>query len=155
MCLIIKGGKLSAKVLAKAMKIFLDKSKKIQKKITAPVNYRGKGKQTVKQLVGQGVGVSNIEINDKNIKSFESIAKKYGIDFAIMKDKMETPPKWLVFFKGRDTDAITAAFREFSAKQLSKATAKPSLLQNMRDIMEKVKNQIREITKNKDRGHEL
>lgn len=40
------------------------------------------GKQTVKQLIGQDQGVSNIEINDPSIKEFEKIARKYGVDFS-------------------------------------------------------------------------
>ena len=120
-----------------------------------PENYAGKGKQTVKQLVGQGAGVTNIEISDKNIKDFESIARKYGVDFAVKKDSTELPPKWLVFFKGRDTDAITAAFKEYSAKHMSKSAEKPSLIGLMRDLMEKVKNQVLDQTKHKDRGRDL
>ena len=42
-----------------------------------------KGKQSVKHLVRQGAGVSNIEITDGNIKSFERVARKYGVDFAL------------------------------------------------------------------------
>ena len=137
------------------MKLFLDFNKKAYKKLTMPENYAGKGKQTVKQLVGQGVGVTNIEISDKNIKDFESIARKYGVDFAVKKDGTEQPPKWLVFFKGRDTDAITAAFKEYSAKHMSKSAEKPSLLGMMRDLMEKVKNQVLDQTKHKDRGRDL
>jgi hypothetical protein len=119
-----------------------------------PENFNGKGKQSIQQLVGQGQGVTNIEINDKNIKSFESIARKYGVDFAVTKDSTENPPKWLVFFKGRDTDAITAAFKEYSAKHMTKSV-KPSMLENLRDLMEKVKNQVLDLTKNKNRGKEL
>jgi len=112
-CLVIKGGKLTAKCLAKAMKLFLALGKVTLDKMTATENCENKGKQTVKQLVGQGHGVTNIEISDKNIKDFESIARKYGVDFAVVKDSTEQPPKHLVFFKARDTDAITAAFRCF------------------------------------------
>ena len=137
------------------MKMFLDESKKIHNKLTAPENYCGKGKQTVKQLVGQGHGVTNIEISDKNIKDFESIARKYGVDFAVVKDASENPPKHLVFFKARDTDAVTAAFREYSARHMSRAAEKPSMLGMLRDLMEKVKNQVLDITKSKNRGVEL
>ena len=154
-CLVIKGGKISARILAKAMKMFLEQSKKAHKKITTPTNYCGKGQQTVKQLVGQGAGVTNIEISDKNIKSFESIARKYGVDFAVTKDTTEQPPKYLVFFKGRDTDAITAAFREYSARQLNRNAEKPSVLGMLKDLMEKVKNQVLDLTKNRNRGVEL
>ena len=137
------------------MKMFLAAGEKAYKDITTPENYSGKGQQTVKQLVGQGHGVTNIEISDKNIKSFESIARKYGVDFAVKKDAAEQPPKWLVFFKGRDADAITAAFKEYSAKQLNKNAERPSMLDLLRDLAEKVKNQALDLTKNKSRGQEL
>ena len=58
----------------------------------------------------QNTGISNIEITEGNIKAFESTAKKYGIDFALKKDTTESPPRYLVFFKGRDADVLTAAF---------------------------------------------
>jgi phosphoribosylformylglycinamidine (FGAM) synthase-like enzyme len=133
------------------MKMFMEYAKKAK----TPKNYAGKGKQTVKQLVGQGQGVTNIEISDKNIKDFESIARKYGVDFAVIKDATESPPKHLVFFKAHDTDAIASAFKEYSTKQMEKSTAKPSLLGMMRDLMEKVKNQVLDQTKHKDRGRDL
>ena len=46
------------------------------------------GKISVKKLIGEGVGggTSSIEITDGNIKSFERVAKKYNVDFAIKKD---------------------------------------------------------------------
>lgn len=142
-------------MLAKAIAALLREEKKLEKKITTPKNMNGKGKQTVKQLTRQGVGVSNIEITDKNIKAFEGVARKYGVDFALKKDTAETPPRWLVFFKSRDADALTAAFKEFSAKQLGKTTEKPSVLETMRNLMDQVKNQTRDQTKHKDRGREL
>jgi hypothetical protein len=153
--LIIKGGKLTGKTLAKAIKTFLEGTGKLGKKLATPKNMSGKGKQTVKQLTGQGVGVSNIEVTEKNIKSFESVARKYGVDFALRKDASETPPKWLVFFKSRDADALTAAFKEFSAKQLKKTNDKPSIIKALRDLKAKVKSQVVDKTKNKDRGRDI
>ena len=111
----IKTGKLSAEMLQKSMKYFLLQMKQQVNKRQMP-----HGKQTLKQLVGQNAGVSNIEITRDNIKAFEKTAKKYGIDFALKKDATENPPRYLVFFKSRDADALTAAFREFSSKKLNK-----------------------------------
>lgn len=54
----------------------------------------------MKQLIGQNQGVSNIEITDSNIKSFERVARKYGVDFAVKKDRSVSPPKYLVFSRG-------------------------------------------------------
>ena len=69
------------------------------------------GKQTLKQLMKQNTGISNIEITEGNIKAFESTAKKYGIDFALKKDTTESPPRYLVFFKGRDLSLIHILIR--------------------------------------------
>ena len=97
------------------------------------------GKQSVKSLVRQGAGVQNIEITDKNIRSFQSVARKYGVDYALKKDTSSQPPRYLVFFKARDTDALTAAFREFSGKQL-KRSKKPSILVQLKKFQEQIVN---------------
>ena len=106
----------------------------------------------IKQLAKQNAGLSNIEITEGNIKAFEQTAKKYGIDFALKKDSTETPPRYLVFFKGRDADALTAAFKEFSAKKLNKEQ-KPSIRKALATFREAAKqlNANRQKTKHKDR----
>ena len=145
--LYIKTGKLTAQQLQKAMKALLAQMKKQHDRQKIP-----HGKQTLKQLMKQNAGVSNIEITKDNIKAFESTAKKYGIDFALKKDSTETPPRYLVFFKGRDADVLTAAFREFSKKKLDKER-KPSV---RRDLAEKkaeaAQTAKRDKVKNMDRG---
>ena len=107
--LIISTTKLTARVLRAAIARYLAhrKEKKITKARTGPVVPHGK--QTVKELVGQNTGVSNMEITDSNIKSFDRVARKYGVDYAVKKDRSVSPPKYLVFFKARDADALTAA----------------------------------------------
>ena len=141
----IKGAKLSAVMLQKAMKKLLEEMKKQQGKPP-------QGKQTLKQLMKQNAGVSNIEITEGNIKAFESTAKKYGIDFALKKDTTESPPRYLVFFKGRDADVLTAAFKEFSSKKLTK-DRKPSIRKLLSTLKEAAqgKNAERAKVKNKDR----
>lgn len=147
----IKATKLSAALLQKSIRFLLSQMKK---QISKPTQY--KGKQTLRQLMKQNAGVSNIEITDDNIKAFESTAKKYGIDFALKKDATETPPRYLVFFKGRDADVLTAAFKEFSAKKLNERE-KPSIRKLLSSLKEAAqqKNAERVKVKNKDRGQEL
>jgi len=67
--LAISTTKLTARVLKEAMSKYLAyrKEKKREKRVSGPV--KPMGKQTVKQLVGQNQGVSNIEITDSNIKA--------------------------------------------------------------------------------------
>ncbi len=97
-----------------------------------------RGKQTVKQLVEQGQGVSNIELNDKSSKEFKRIARKYGVDYAVKQEKGAEPPKFLIFFKARDADALTAAFKEYTQKQIRKQE-RPSVLEKLAAFKELVK----------------
>ena len=68
--------KMTGRVLAKAIQMYLQHHKDKSKN---PKIYHGK--QTIKQLMKQNAALSNIEITDKNIRSFESVAKKYNIDY--------------------------------------------------------------------------
>ena len=118
--LVISATKLTGRVLKAAVAKFLahQKAKIAEKKRAGPV--KPTGKQTVKQLVGQNQGVANIEISDKNIKDFDRVARKYGVDYAVKKDKSLSPPKYMVFFKARDADALTAAFEEYTRNTASR-----------------------------------
>ena len=129
--LAISTTKMTANVLKSAISKYLAyRKEKVREGPVKPC-----GKQSVKQLVGQNQGVSNIEITDKNIKDFERIARKYGIDFALKKDKTGDIPKYLVFFKARDADALTAAFKEYTAKT-DRKKEKPSVLRKLRRFKE-------------------
>ena len=147
--LAIKGGKITAQTLEKALKKLLadlEKSKGQQK------TYRGK--QSIKHLVQQNAQISNIEVTEGNIKSFEHTANKYGIDYALKKDTREQPPRYLVFFKGRDVDVLTQAFKEFSAKTV-KQKDKPSLRKILSRNIEQSKDREKVKVKDKDRGVSL
>lgn len=148
----VKTSKLTAGVLKKLLKMYLDSQKQ---KSSQPKQ----GKQTVKELVGQNAGVSNIEITEGNIKSFERTAKKYKVDFAIKKDKTTTPPKYLVFFKGRDADVLTQAFKEFvkanEKKQGRNRVSVKEKLAQFKKILSKDKNRERAREHQKDRGQSL
>ncbi len=123
---------------------------KAQNKVQSKTPAIPHGKQTVKQLVGQNQGVSNIEVTEKNIKAFEGVARKYGVDFAVKKDKSMSPPRYLVFFKGRDADAITSAFKEFTSKKLKKQN-RESVLKKLGHFKELVKNTVVNRTRKKER----
>lgn len=147
--LIISSAKLTARVLKTAIAKYLAhrKEKKNSKVRAGPVVPNGK--QTVKQLVGQNAGVSNIEITDSNIRSFDRVARKYGADYAVKKDRSVSPPKYLVFFKARDADALTAAFTEFTAKTMDRAK-RPSVLSRLQQFKELVKANTIDRVKHKE-----
>lgn len=144
--LAIKTSKLSAEVLKDAMRFYL------QHRHDKQMNTHGK--VSVKELVGSGEGAKSIAITEQNIKSFEKIARKYNIDFAVKKDKTTDPPQYIVFFKGKDADVIAQAFKEF-VKSNEKKVNRPSVrqkLEHLKDVISKMKNRERTREKNKDRG---
>ena len=99
----IRSAKLTANVPARALRDFLNAQKK-------PHNEYAHGKQTLKQLMKQNAGAVNIEVDEGNIKSFDRVARKYRIDYAVKKDKSVDPPKCFVFFKSRDQDGKIETF---------------------------------------------
>ena len=122
------------KFTGRMLKAAVAKSMAYQKNRRAAKAYvHPKGKQTVKQLTRQGQGVNTMEIDDANLRQFERIARKYGVDYAVRRDKDAEPPRFLLFFKGRDADAITAAFKEFMTAKERKSE-RPSLLQKLREL---------------------
>ena len=102
-------------------------------------NEKPDGRQTIQQLIGQNQGVTNIDISQTDLKGFEKYARKYGVDYAITKDKSAFPPKYLVFFKARDADAMTAAFNAYSAEVLAKSK-RPSTLSKLHKLIDAVKS---------------
>ena len=147
--LVIRTSKLTTSTLKAAMKMYLDHRKQnIQKT---------HGKTSVKKLVGDGVGASSIEVTDSNIKSFERVARKYNVDFAVKKDKTVSPPKYMVFFKGKDADVVAQAFKEFvygNEKRKGRTSIRQKL-NRLKDAVTQDKNRERSREKNKDRGQSL
>lgn len=139
----VKGAKITGRMLAKAMQAFLKKARASPK--------AKHGKQSVKSLTRQGASLSNIEITGDNIGSFKKTARKYNVDFALKRDDSNTTPRWLVFFKAKDADALTAAFNEYSKVALKHKTLRPSLLEKLNRFKALSKEQEAPV-KNRDRG---
>ena len=137
--LVVSGTKFTGRMFKAAISKYMAhrKEKKLKKQRSRDAPVVPHGKQTVKQLVGQNQGISNIEITDPSIKEFEKIARKYGVDYAITKDQNVMPPKYTVFFKAKDADALTSAFEEFTNRKL-KTKEKPSVLEQLNKLKELV-----------------
>ena len=149
--LVISSAKLTGRVFKGAIDKYISycKSKKLQKQTVIP-----HGKQSVKQLIGQNQGVTSIESNDPDIKAFDKVARKYGVDYAVKKVREDNgKSKYVIFFKGRDNDAITSAFKEYTAKSMEKAK-KPSILKKLKELGAVMQNKVLERSKTKQRGQE-
>ena len=152
--LIVSGTKFTGRLFKAAISKYMAhrREKKLEKQRSRDSPVTPKGEQTVKQLIGQNQGVSNIEINDPSIKDFERIARKYGVDYAVKKDRSASPPKYLIFFKARDADALTAAFTEYTGKKVKKAekTERPSVLAKLAQFKELLKNTVVDRSRRKE-----
>ncbi len=143
--LVVSTTKLTGREIARGLSQYLQnrKQKKMAKSVKSSED-RKQGKQTVKELIGQNQGVSSLPVGETGIRDFEKIAKKYGVDFAVVKDKSEEPPKYLVFFKARDADAISQVLSEYTAKQMKKQSKnRPSILKTLKKFKEMVANMPR------------
>ena len=159
--LIINCTKLTGRVLKSAISKYLahrsakhrekKKDRKAKRRERQAGNVVHRGKQTVKQLIGQNQGVSTMDVSDKDIRDFQKVARKYGVDYAVKKNKGQ-PNQYLVFFKARDNDALIAAFNEYTQKREYKKDH-PSILkrlakgmaQSLQKIPDKVRNKRQEI----------
>ena len=152
--LVVSGTKFTGRLLKAAISKYMAhrREKKLEKQRSRDSPVTPKGKQTVKQLIGQNQGVSNIEINDPSIRDFERIARKYGVDYAVKKDRSASPPKYLIFFKARDADALTAAFSEYTQKKVKKAdrSERPSVLAKLAQFKELLKNTVVDRSRRKE-----
>lgn len=144
----VQTGKMTGSVLQSAIREYLN-----HRRNKSPTVY--KGKQSIKHLVEQGAALQSIDITDKNIKSFESVAKKYGVDYALKKDNSRNPPRYIVFFKSSNVDVITSAFNEYAHKNLQRQN-KPSIRKTLSKLLDQAKAQHkqRQRDRNKDRGEE-
>ena len=152
--LVVSGTKFTGRLFKAAISKYMAhrREKKLEKQRGRDSPVTPKGKQTVKQLIGQNQGVSNIEINDPSIRDFERIARKYGVDYAVKKDRSTSPPKYLIFFKGRDADALTAAFSEYTQKKVKKAnrSERASVLAKLAQFKELLKNTVVDRSRRKE-----
>ena len=146
----------------KTAKVTADVLRMMLRKYLAAQNQKGKnpykkGKQSYKDLKKQGIGLSNIEITDGNIKSFERVAKKYKLDFALKKADNGKPPTYYVSFKVPDNDTMNLAFKKYVGAQMKKKD-KPSIMEKLahfKDVVAKGMNRERSREHQKDRGQSL
>ena len=130
--LAISTSRLSARTIVAGIRMYLQHQRNAA--VKKPAKVEGvHGKQTVKELIGQNQGVSRMPLGDASIRDFEREARKYGVDFAVTKDKSVHPPQYTVFFKARDNDALQQIADSLMAKQLN-AEKKPSIVKQLEKL---------------------
>ena len=160
---VFKGGKVTAQLLAKAMLGSLRAAKRGYGKHKAKT-LKKPGRVTMEQLAKETGGkLANIEITGTNIKAFDPVAREFGIRYEL---KQAENGHLYVFFNSDSADAMTAAFKKFTALQLQKVVKqKKEIAQNhepfsLRKELKKLTAQVRAKapiakTKNKEKAVEI
>lgn len=149
--LAISTTKLTARSIVSGIRRYLQHREKV-KAGKGGRNIAVHGKQSVKKLLSQNQGATNAEIDKEGIKDFERLAKKYGVDFAVRKDKSVDPPRYLVFVRSKDADALDAICKEHQARSFTK-DKKPSVLAQLKkfkELVTAIPKQVREKKQERD-----
>ena len=139
----IQAAKLSGRVLKAAIAAALRKME--QERNTPKV-----GRNTMKRLAGRDGGMNTIEVSGR-IRSFERYARKHQVRYHIEKEVGVDPPRWTVYFKANQADALTAAFKEYTKKDLSRES-RPSMLAKLHKFKELAQALEKDRVKNKEHG---
>jgi hypothetical protein len=139
----VQAAKLSGRVLKAAIAATLRKME--QERNTMKV-----GRNTMKRLAGRDGGMNTIEVSGR-IRSFERYARKHQVRYHIEKEVGADPPRWTVYFKANQADALTAAFKEYTKKDLSREQ-RPSMLAKLHKFKELAQALGKDRVKNKEHG---
>lgn len=73
-------------------------------------------KLSVQEILQKDAGAKTIDISDLGMGDFKPIARRYGLDYAVVKSRYLDPPKYTVFFQAKDQDTINRVMEEYTAK---------------------------------------
>ena len=105
-------GKLTAWTLAWALRAA---GQNIQKGTHNPPH----GRQSVQQLMKQGKATNSLPVEAP--REFDRVARRWNVDYAFYKNGNG---KYLLFFKSKQDDAITACFGEYSRRIMDRPRAR-------------------------------
>ena len=108
----IRMGKLTAWTLAWALRAA---GQNIQKGTHNPPH----GRQSVRQLMKQGKATNSLPVEAP--REFDRVARRWNVDYAFYKNG---EGKYLLFFKSKQADAITACFGEYSHRIMDRPRAR-------------------------------
>ena len=111
-----------------------------------------KGRQSVKKLLQQNQGATASEVDQRGIREFEQLARKYGIVYAVRKNKSVDPPRYTVFVRAKDGEALGALCNEYQARVMNRKE-KPSVLAQLskfKNLVASLPKKIREKKQERD-----
>ncbi|MCL2817645.1 MAG: PcfB family protein [Clostridiales bacterium] len=79
------------------------------------------GRQTLRQLHRHNEGLANIELTNPNLRELNKTMKDRDIAFSCVKDGKG---KYTLFFKGKNENEMTNAFKRYAEKMVAQADKK-------------------------------
>ena len=130
--LTVNASKLTARVLAQALQTAARKIRQERQAHKTP-----HGKQTVRQLMGHGEATSSIPVDAPAL--FDRAARRWNVDYAFYQTE---PGKYLLFFKSKQADAITACMSDYSRRVLGRdKSRRVPILEQLRQAKARVRRQ--------------
>lgn len=133
----VRAAKMTEKVFRKALIKAIDA---LEDQMKGKPTGTYKGQINIKELAAGKDEISNIRITDDNIRSFEKVARKYGVTYSLKKDRSQCPPQYLVFFKMKQVAQLEAAFKEYTAatmKKQEKLSVRQKLQQKIKEVAQR------------------
>jgi hypothetical protein len=128
----IRTGKLTARALAWALRAA---GRKLQKEAHKTPH----GRQSVRQLMKHGEATNSLPVEAP--RQFDRVARRWNVDYAFYKNG---DGKYLLFFKSKQADAITACFGEYSRRVLNRPKVRRvPILERMKRAGELLRGQER------------
>ena len=115
----------------------------------------GKGssyKNISKTANRKGTSLESVNVSDKAMLGFETVARKFGIDYGLLKDESATPPTWQVYFMAKDRTTMTNAFKDFSNRQHTGKKETP--MEQFKRMMSRVTQEIKPEKNIRQTGHQ-
>ena len=150
--LVISMTRLSGRGIVNASRFFINKAR-YGRSGNSKNGAMYQGRKKVKDLVGQGDSVTSVPVTDRRIRDFEQVARKYGVQFAVMKKREKGNHRYLVFFKVKDMELFQIVMDEYTKKMLQKREhERPSVMKQLNRFKEMVRtDRTKTVNRNRER----
>ena len=149
--LVVSGSKFTGRLLKAAITKYLahnkEKKQQRQQKNREKPEVQHYGKISKAELEKQHGDMRELDIQDKSLRQFDRIARKYHVQYAVFGNNKGT---YEVFFKAPREANMQAAFKKFTVTKLKKAQRRASVLGKLAKFKEMVKKPIVDRQKRKE-----
>jgi hypothetical protein len=101
----------------------------------------------------KGASLETVEVSDKKMLGFETVARQYGIDYGLKKNEATSPPTWNVYFIAKDRATMAQAFKDFTNRQLTSTKETP--FEQFRRMASRVADHVKPEKVMRQTGHQL